>query len=220
MARRIEWVAAHRHRRPKTQPQRAHQSSFRSSSQSPPGLHDVLQAHHLNDASQQQHRQATAQALTQMAVHPTACGVRQTIPEPVWESSVDEGWAAAEAAATPTVSGLTPAGLPRRVPLAHFVPGSADEGGRRARQVPASATEAVATRTSSWPTIQLLPWRRTSSRVSEHCPGTPTKRRAGRAPGSNSGSTAFSLAATPKPGSSPSKDERQGHPRSRRDNRQ
>ena len=69
--------------------------------------------------------------------------VGTVVPEPVWESSVDEGWAAAEAAATPTVSGLTPAGLPRRVPLAHFVPGSADETDDEPVRVPASPSEAV-----------------------------------------------------------------------------
>jgi signal transduction histidine kinase len=46
----------------------------------------------------------------------------------VWESPVDERWAAAEAAATPQSGGVTPAGLPKRVPQAHFVPGSVDDG--------------------------------------------------------------------------------------------
>lgn len=71
--------------------------------------------------------------------------VGTALPEPVWESSVDEGWAAAEAAATPTVSGLTSAGLPRRVPLAHFVPGSADDSDEDGipERVPAPTPEAV-----------------------------------------------------------------------------
>ena len=49
-------------------------------------------------------------------------------PPITWDSPVDERWAAAEAAASPQGGGITPAGLPRRVPLAHFVPGSADDG--------------------------------------------------------------------------------------------
>ncbi|HEY2578445.1 MAG TPA: nitrate- and nitrite sensing domain-containing protein [Streptosporangiaceae bacterium] len=47
-----------------------------------------------------------------------------------WSSPVDEGWRAAEAAETPTSSGVTAAGLPRRVPQANLVPGSAAESER------------------------------------------------------------------------------------------
>src|SRR5690606_14417489 len=42
--------------------------------------------------------------------------------------SSDEGWRAAEQVAEPTVGPETPAGLPRRVPLANLVPGSVTIG--------------------------------------------------------------------------------------------
>jgi signal transduction histidine kinase len=44
---------------------------------------------------------------------------------PQWESAGDEGWRAAKGAAAPSAGGLTSAGLPRRVPQANIVPGSA-----------------------------------------------------------------------------------------------
>ncbi len=44
-----------------------------------------------------------------------------------WTSPADEGWKAAEVVAAPTSSGLTRAGLPRRVPQANLVPGTATE---------------------------------------------------------------------------------------------
>jgi signal transduction histidine kinase len=40
-----------------------------------------------------------------------------------WSSPADEGWRAAEALDSPSAAGLTPAGLPRRVPQANLVPG-------------------------------------------------------------------------------------------------
>ncbi len=45
---------------------------------------------------------------------------------PMWRSAGDEGWRAAKGAAAPSAGGLTAAGLPRRVPQANIVPGSAD----------------------------------------------------------------------------------------------
>jgi hypothetical protein len=42
-----------------------------------------------------------------------------------WASPADEGWRAAEAVSTPSSGGLTPAGLPKRVPKANLVPGTA-----------------------------------------------------------------------------------------------
>jgi signal transduction histidine kinase len=42
-----------------------------------------------------------------------------------WTTPADPGWQAAEAAATPTNAGTTPAGLPVRVPMAQLVPGAA-----------------------------------------------------------------------------------------------
>ncbi len=43
----------------------------------------------------------------------------------VWTSPGDEGWRIAEAAVAPTFGGTTKAGLPRRVPQANLVPGTA-----------------------------------------------------------------------------------------------
>jgi hypothetical protein len=48
-----------------------------------------------------------------------------------WRGVADAGWAAAAAAATPTVTGRTRAGLPRRDPYAHLVPGAVPDGGRQ-----------------------------------------------------------------------------------------
>jgi hypothetical protein len=42
-----------------------------------------------------------------------------------WGSSADIGWRAAEQASRPSVGGTTEGGLPRRVPQANLVPGSA-----------------------------------------------------------------------------------------------
>jgi signal transduction histidine kinase len=42
-----------------------------------------------------------------------------------WASPADEGWRAAEAVSAPTSSGVTLAGLPKRVPQANLVPGTA-----------------------------------------------------------------------------------------------
>jgi signal transduction histidine kinase len=44
---------------------------------------------------------------------------------PAWSSPADEGWQAAAAAAEPSSSGVTTAGLPKRVPKANLVPGTA-----------------------------------------------------------------------------------------------
>jgi signal transduction histidine kinase len=43
-----------------------------------------------------------------------------------WSSPADEGWRAAEALESPSAAGLTPAGLPRRVPQANLVPGGVE----------------------------------------------------------------------------------------------
>jgi hypothetical protein len=44
-----------------------------------------------------------------------------------WRSAADEGWRAAEALKSPSAAGVTPAGLPRRVPQANLVPGGVAE---------------------------------------------------------------------------------------------
>ncbi|MGW4793619.1 nitrate- and nitrite sensing domain-containing protein [Nonomuraea sp. NPDC004297] len=60
----------------------------------------------------------------------TASGLPQRKPGqsytgPAWSSPADSGFQAAQAAAQPQQSGTTPSGLPRRVPKANLVPGTA-----------------------------------------------------------------------------------------------
>jgi hypothetical protein len=64
-------------------------------------------------------------------------------PTQRWSSSsvADEGWKAAEAAALPSSGGTTVAGLPKRVPKANLIPGTAAES-----TAPAPARSAAATR--------------------------------------------------------------------------
>lgn len=47
------------------------------------------------------------------------------VQAPDWQSIADEGWRAADALRTPVDYGVTAAGLPRRRPRAHLVPGAA-----------------------------------------------------------------------------------------------
>lgn len=76
-----------------------------------------------------------------------------------WKSAGDDGWKAAETINKPVASGLTPAGLPKRVPKANLVPGSADaaeaansgDSTKKARSNPAARSpEAVRGRLSSY----------------------------------------------------------------------
>jgi signal transduction histidine kinase len=55
---------------------------------------------------------------------PVAAGV----PATGWTSPADEGWRAAEVAHTPITSGVTGAGLPKRIPQANLVPGGIATG--------------------------------------------------------------------------------------------
>jgi signal transduction histidine kinase len=48
---------------------------------------------------------------------------------PRWRSAGDEGWRAAESVRRPSASGMTTAGLPKRVPRANLVPGTATRPG-------------------------------------------------------------------------------------------
>jgi signal transduction histidine kinase len=57
-----------------------------------------------------------------------------------WSSPADEGWRAAEAANSPTSAGVTTAGLPKRVPQANLVPGTAAESAAPISQRSAAAT--------------------------------------------------------------------------------
>ncbi|MGN6678847.1 MAG: nitrate- and nitrite sensing domain-containing protein [Streptosporangiaceae bacterium] len=62
-------------------------------------------------------------------------------PTAAWTSPADEGWKVAEAAVAPSSSGTTVAGLPRRVPRANLIPGTATEA-----TTPAPVRSAAATR--------------------------------------------------------------------------
>ena len=64
-----------------------------------------------------------------------------------WTSPADKGWQAAAAVAEPSSSGVTPAGLPKRVPKANLVPGTAGTpASAEAPAVAAPARSAAATR--------------------------------------------------------------------------
>jgi signal transduction histidine kinase len=60
-----------------------------------------------------------------------------------WSSPADDGWRAAEVVSAPSSGGLTSAGLPKRVPKANLVPGTA---GMESSPAPAPARSASATR--------------------------------------------------------------------------
>jgi hypothetical protein len=61
-----------------------------------------------------------------------------------WSSPADEGWRAAATVQQPSSAGVTPAGLPKRVPRANLVPGAASASEARAPTV--SARSAAETR--------------------------------------------------------------------------
>jgi hypothetical protein len=54
-------------------------------------------------------------------------GPQPVQPPPTWTAPGDDGWRAAAATITPGIGGTTAAGLPRRVPQANLVPGSASD---------------------------------------------------------------------------------------------
>ncbi|MEO3858939.1 nitrate- and nitrite sensing domain-containing protein [Acrocarpospora sp. B8E8] len=60
-----------------------------------------------------------------------------------WSSPADAGWQAAKAAAEPALGGVTSSGLPKRVPKANLVPGSADSKPSSAVAAAAVAPAAV-----------------------------------------------------------------------------
>jgi len=58
-------------------------------------------------------------------------------PEDTWQSTADNGWKAAAAAAEPVVTETTRSGLPIRTPQANLVPGSVSESApARVRRTP------------------------------------------------------------------------------------
>ncbi|GAA4918247.1 sensor histidine kinase [Streptomonospora salina] len=66
-----------------------------------------------------------------------------------WRSEADRGWEAARTAADPMAGGLTTSGLPRRVPKANLVPGTAPEPDN-VKQVPARSADRVRNRFSGF----------------------------------------------------------------------
>ncbi|MEV8632824.1 nitrate- and nitrite sensing domain-containing protein [Streptosporangium sp. NPDC051023] len=72
----------------------------------------------------------------------------------VWSSPADAGWQAARAASEPTLGGITGSGLPKRVPKANLVPGTAAPDLAAAPQTPAFrppvSPEAVRNRLASF----------------------------------------------------------------------
>jgi signal transduction histidine kinase len=65
-----------------------------------------------------------------------------------WSSPADEGWQAAAAVSSPSSSGVTSAGLPKRVPQANLVPGTA--GAETAEPAPARSAAVTRDRFSSF----------------------------------------------------------------------
>jgi signal transduction histidine kinase len=63
-----------------------------------------------------------------------------------WSSPADDGWRAAEVVHAPTSGGVTPAGLPKRVPNANLVPGAAGASSAAASTALAPSRSAAATR--------------------------------------------------------------------------
>jgi len=63
-----------------------------------------------------------------------------------WASPADEGWRAAEVVYSPSSGGITQAGLPKRVPRANLVPGTAAASTAEASAPTPSARSAAATR--------------------------------------------------------------------------
>jgi hypothetical protein len=67
-----------------------------------------------------------------------------------WVSPADEGWRAAEMVHAPSSGGVTPAGLPKRVPQANLVPGVAAAGAAASPLAPARSAAATRERFASF----------------------------------------------------------------------
>src|ERR1022692_4859344 len=78
----------------------------------------------------------------------SAEGTGQVESVPGWSSAGDEGWRAAEAVHTPTSGGVTLSGLPKRVPKANLVPGTAAGAGAGA-EASSSASSPPSARSAS-----------------------------------------------------------------------
>ncbi|MFF8765579.1 nitrate- and nitrite sensing domain-containing protein [Nocardiopsis dassonvillei] len=66
-----------------------------------------------------------------------------------WTSEADRGWKAARTAAEPKADGLTPSGLPKRVPKANLVPGTAPKP-ENFKQMPTRSADRVRNRFSGF----------------------------------------------------------------------
>ena len=73
----------------------------------------------------------------------------QSGSEEEWNSASDRGWKAARTAAEPLAGGLTTSGLPKRVPKANLVPGTAPKP-ENVRQVPTRSADRVRNRFSGF----------------------------------------------------------------------
>jgi hypothetical protein len=62
---------------------------------------------------------------------PVGVGAARQPATAAWESPADAGWRAAQAAAETAPSSTTKSGLPKRVPMAHFVPGRVDTAAKK-----------------------------------------------------------------------------------------
>jgi signal transduction histidine kinase len=67
-----------------------------------------------------------------------------------WNSPADEGWRAAQVAASPTAGETTTAGLPKRVPRANLVPGSVGGGDDGEATEPVRSAETIRNRMASF----------------------------------------------------------------------
>ncbi|TQS43772.1 sensor histidine kinase [Cryptosporangium phraense] len=62
---------------------------------------------------------------------PVGVGASRQPATAAWESPADAGWRAAQAAAESAPSSTTKSGLPKRVPMAHFVPGRVETAAKK-----------------------------------------------------------------------------------------
>ncbi|MDA8372327.1 MAG: nitrate- and nitrite sensing domain-containing protein [Nocardiopsaceae bacterium] len=76
---------------------------------------------------------------------PAAQRPQPSRPEDNWRSDADRGWQAARSAAEPIAGGLTSSGLPKRVPKANLVPGTAPQP-ENVRQIPTRSADRVRNR--------------------------------------------------------------------------
>ncbi|MFC3995732.1 nitrate- and nitrite sensing domain-containing protein [Nocardiopsis sediminis] len=76
-------------------------------------------------------------------------GPDQARTEDEWHSEADRGWKAARSASEPIAGGLTSTGLPKRVPKANLVPGTAPQP-ENVKQIPARSADRVRNRFSGF----------------------------------------------------------------------